>query len=498
MEQDLSPAPAGPGTEAPGGEGVGVPSVLFFALSSVGVLMVCAALVTTAFAQTGMTALPLAFLATGFVLALSVPGYVLMAKYTPAGGGIYTIISLGLGRAIGAALAWDLWLAYGLLQAALYGIFGYLMQGFVQAHTGLNWPWLAWALIGWLLVLVLGRTPVKIVGRVIAVLAIPEFAISMTLSVYGLLHRAPGQPLFHAFSFTGLGWAKAGPAMAIAALAYIGYETALAYFREAKRPRRTVTVATYICLGGSILIYTLAPWSIDAHYGAQTVSLAGSMGPEEFLSMANSMWSHLDVIANFLLLTSVLAAKVGYHKNWVNYAYTAARKGMLPGVFARVNSNRVASTASALQSACGFAMIAATQLFHLNPLTQTFFIGGTAGGYAILGLITVSMIAIVAFFLRTRHAESVWPSRILPGVAAVLLVAMMVLTTAHFALLIGVTPGDPVAAAIPVGFGVLFLCGLTWAVCVKKFARDRYDALIPATLPDQNTALQGASTREAV
>ena len=498
MQRDFRPALAGPSIETADGEGVGVPSVLFFALSSVALLMASGALMTTAFAQTGMTALPLAFLATGFVLALSVPGYVLMAKYTPAGGAIYTIISLGLGRAIGAALAWVLWLAYGLLQVGLYGIFGYLMQSFVQAHAGLNWPWLAWALIGWLAVLVLGRTPIKVVGRVIAILAIPEFVICMTLSVYGLLHRAPGQPLFHAFSLTGLGWSKAGPAMAIAALAYIGYETALAYFRDAKRPRRTVTVATYICLGGSILIYTLAPWSIDAHYGAATVSLAGSMGPEEFLGMANPMWSHLDVMANFLLLTSVLAALVGYHKNWVNYAYTAARAGMLPGVFGRVNSSGVASTASALQGACGLAMIAATQLFHLNPLTQTFFIGGTAGGYAVLGLITVSMIAIVVFFRRVQHAESVWPSRILPGAAAVLLVATMALTTAHFALLIGVTPSDPVATVIPVGFGVLFLCGLTWAVCVRKFARDRYDALIPVALHTQNAALQGASTQEAV
>ena len=194
----------GTGSGAPGDIGVG--GVLFFALASVGVLMVVSGVVPTAYGATGLTSLPLAFLTVGAVLALFIPGYVRMTRYTPNGGAMYSIVTLGLGRLIGVPVAWIALAAYLLLGVALYGLVGVEMQTYAQEHWNLNQPWWVWALAVWLLVAVLGQFKTRDVGRILGVLSLAEIAISLVISASGLSHPAPGAVL-HAFSGSGMTWA---------------------------------------------------------------------------------------------------------------------------------------------------------------------------------------------------------------------------------------------------------------------------------------------------
>lgn len=465
----------GTGTRGPGEVGVG--GVLFFALASVGILLVVSSVVPTAYGATGLTSLPLAFLIVGTVLALFIPGYVRMTRYTPNGGAMYAIAALGLGRVIGVPVAWIALAAYLLLGVALYGLFGVEMHGYAQAHWNINCSWWVWALAVWLLVAVLGQFKTRDIGKILAALSILEIAVSLLLSAQGLSHPAAGSA-WHAFSPSGMTWSSLGPAFAITTLGFIGFETTAVYLRDARNPRRTITVATYACLAGSALIYTLASWALDVHYGAQTVAVAIAQGPGAFFAMGSGTAA---LIGNTLLLTSVLAALLGYHNGWVRYVYTGARHGMLPALFSKVNRSGVAWTASLLQSGFGLATILVTAVVGWSPLDQLFYEGGTAGGFAVLAAMAVTSAGVFRFFLRDRRGEPILATQVLPVLAAAALAGMTVLAAAHFSLLLGTTPSDPTASRILVGFLAVAFLALVWALGAKKLAPERYNALKPAT-----------------
>ena len=76
------PPAARPGamSQALASDRLGVPSVLAFILASIAPMTVAAGVIPTAYAVTGLTGIPVAFLAVAVVLALFCPGYVAMSR----------------------------------------------------------------------------------------------------------------------------------------------------------------------------------------------------------------------------------------------------------------------------------------------------------------------------------------------------------------------------------------------------------------------------------
>jgi hypothetical protein len=68
---------------------VGVPSVWSFLMSGIAPLTVAAGVITSAYATTGLTGIPFAFVAVAVVLALFVPAYVAMSRYITNAGACY-------------------------------------------------------------------------------------------------------------------------------------------------------------------------------------------------------------------------------------------------------------------------------------------------------------------------------------------------------------------------------------------------------------------------
>jgi amino acid transporter len=98
---------------------LGVPSVLFFVLAGVAPLTVAAGVIPTAYAATGLTAIPAAFVVIAVILAVFAGGYVAMARHVTHAGALYALISRGLGRVPGVAAALVALLAYSFLQIGL-------------------------------------------------------------------------------------------------------------------------------------------------------------------------------------------------------------------------------------------------------------------------------------------------------------------------------------------------------------------------------------------
>ncbi|NUP02335.1 MAG: APC family permease, partial [Nonomuraea sp.] len=135
---------------------LGAPSVVYFVLSAAAPLTVVAGVITTGYAVTGITGLPIAFLVVGVVLAVFAVGYVAMARHMANAGAFYTYISRGLGRPAGIAAAWVALIAYNSLQVGLYGAFGAAATPLLERWLGGAPPWWTVALVAWALVGILG------------------------------------------------------------------------------------------------------------------------------------------------------------------------------------------------------------------------------------------------------------------------------------------------------------------------------------------------------
>jgi hypothetical protein len=111
---------------------------------------------------------------------------------------------------------------------------------------------------------------------------------------------------------------------------------------------------------------------------------------------------------------------------------------------------------------------------------------------------SVTSIAVVAFFRRDRRGESAWAALAFPTLAALLIGAVAVLATAHFALLIGVDPADPARDLFPILFGLIAAAGVVVVTFTKLFSPVRYAALKvdtdPVVLQSSTAAMFAAET----
>jgi amino acid transporter len=114
---------------------LGVAAVVFFVMSAATPLTVVAGVVTTGYAVTGITGLPIAFIVIGAVLALFCVGYVSMARHVANAGAFYAYISHGLGRPAGVAGAWIALVAYNALQVGLVRHEALCVPGGVKGPT---------------------------------------------------------------------------------------------------------------------------------------------------------------------------------------------------------------------------------------------------------------------------------------------------------------------------------------------------------------------------
>ena len=165
---------------------LGVPAVLFFVLAGVAPLTVAAGVIPTAYATTGLTGIPAAFLVIAVILAIWSSGYVAMTRHITNAGAFYAFISAGLGRVAGVSAALVALLAYTFLQVGLYGALGPAAASQAAAHLGVHGPWWAFALGAWAVVAVLGLLRVDVTGKILGVLLCAEIAVILAETVGGL------------------------------------------------------------------------------------------------------------------------------------------------------------------------------------------------------------------------------------------------------------------------------------------------------------------------
>jgi amino acid transporter len=476
---------------------LGIPAVLAFILAGVAPLTVAAGVIPSAYATTGLTAIPAAFIVIAVTLALFATGYMAMSRHITNAGAFYAFIARGLGRIPGTAAALVALLAYSFLQVALYGAFGPAAASQAAADLGIHAPWWEWALGAWAVITAAGLLRVEVTGKVLGALTAAEILVIIAETISGLASPAGGHLSAAALSpsaLTSAGWGTAGVLAVVAVLGFTGFEQAPVLAEEARHPRRTIPVTTYLALGVIGIVYAGSAWAMAAHAGeSHVVATAAAQGPGLLFGLGGGALSHA---AQWLFLSSLFAAMLAFHNCVWRYAFALGREGVLPAVLARTGASNIPKTASLAQSATGLAVIAGFALAGARPMQDLFFDLGTTGGFGVLLLYALTSIAVIAYFARNPSRENAFSRLIAPALAAIVLTAIAVLAVLHYGTLLGVAPGSAAAWALPAAYGAVALAGVVWGLVIKIRRPQVYEAIglgAHAVSAQASTVIRGCS-----
>ena len=89
---------------------------------------------TTTFAVTGVTGVPLSFLILAVALALFAVGYAAMSRFVANAGAFYSYLAHGLGPTWAVAGAFVALVSYNAIQIGLYGLFGSALGDLIESN----------------------------------------------------------------------------------------------------------------------------------------------------------------------------------------------------------------------------------------------------------------------------------------------------------------------------------------------------------------------------
>ncbi|HEV7899456.1 MAG TPA: APC family permease [Planosporangium sp.] len=456
---------------------LGISSVVFFVLAAAAPLTVVAGGATTGFAVTGVTGIPVSYLAVAAILALFSVGYVAMSRRVLNAGAFYTYIAHGLGKVSGVGASFVALLAYNTMQVGLYGGFGAVLAALLQDRLGWHVAWWACAFAGWVVVAVLGVLRVDINGRVLAVMLLAEIAVAVVFAVVQVAHPAGGHVSFDTLAPGHLFSAGIGAALVTAVAGFVGFEGTAVFSEETRDPRRTIARATYIALAVIGLLYGLCAWAMSVATGPDhIVDAAKKDGPELIFNLiAPYLGQTMVDLGHVLFITSLFAALLSFHNTVARYLFALGRERVLPAVLGHTSRRTGAPKAGSLvQSVVAAVVLVGYAFAGLDPMVQLFFWLTVTGGLGVLILMTATSVAVIVFFARTRHPESAWRRLVAPVLAAGALCCVLAATIDQYATLLGVTADSPLRWMFPAGFALAAALGVGWALILRATRPEVY------------------------
>ncbi|GIE99478.1 amino acid permease [Paractinoplanes rishiriensis] len=435
-------------------------------------------MVSTALAVTGLLGVPIAIIAVATILMIFVVGYLAMARHIPNAGAFYAYVAHGIGRPFGVGTSWLALATYNAFQLCCYGGFGAAIAvPLAQQWFGIDLPWFMAAFAVWLLVAVLGANEISLSEKVLVVLVVAETILVVLYSA--AIMATPG------FGFTGAAvapsnlWAPgAGTLIVIGMTAFAGVEQSAVYIEESKNPRRTIPVATYATIATIAAVYVFAAWVQISAGGAQIIDRAAAEGADLFFNQTAVVLGAAVVdVGHVLLGTSLIAALLAFHNAVARYTFALGREGVLPRVFGRCTRKGAPRNASLAQTGLAFGVLVLYAVAGWDPLVQLFYWGSTSGGLGVLLLITATSIAVIGFFARDTHGETLWHRLFAPLLAVVILLGVSWLAVTNLPTLFGVEAGTGPAKVVPVAFLIIFAAGICWGLILRRARPGVYEGI---------------------
>ncbi|PXY21812.1 amino acid transporter [Prauserella coralliicola] len=449
---------------------LGAGSIVFMVVAAAAPLTVVAGSVPLGVALGNGAAFPATFVLCCAVLLLFAVGFCAMSRHVPNAGAFYSYVQRGLGRAPGLGTAFLALVTYTAVQLAVYGYLGATLDGLVQHYGGPALPWWLYALAAAAVVGVLGYRHIELSSRVLGVLLLCEVGIVLVFDAVVAAKGGGDAGLSTALLQPAqIGSGSLGIAIMFAVASFIGFEATAVFRDEARDPGRTIPRATYAALLLIAGFYALSSWAVVSAWGDAAAVERAAADPGNMLIA--TIGDHLGAVgadvAQVLLVTSLFAALLAFHNVVARYAFSLGNAGALPSVCGRSHERHGSPhVASLAQSGSAVLLTVLFAALGMDPVTQVFaWMAGTAT-LGVLALMTLTCLAVVVFFRRTRVDQRAWHTLVAPVLGLAGLGTCLALTILNFPTLIGGSAG--LAAVIGAVLAGSFVFGLALCAVVRK------------------------------
>ena len=461
-------------------EAIGLPEVLFQSITHMAPAAAVAFSIVAGAAYAG-GALPLSVviaLVACLCVAFSIGE---LARHLPSAGGMYTYTARGLHPSIGFLVAWGYALVEPLVAPLLFLILGIVVAGTLDAefdcaicHAD---QWWIWAIIGAVLVLILGYFGIQISTRTGTLLGIFEIAVFALLSVW-LIAKADHTTL-KVFTpsaatvkgFEGISGVFAGSIYAI--LAFIGFEAAAPLAEEARDPKRTIRAAViYSCIGIGAF-YVLTTYAATVFFGPDRMGdFAAFGGGNPWDGLARTVWGAGWVLVFLAIVNSAIANSNAGANAATRTWYAMGRIRLLPSALDHIHphwkSPYVAVWAQFVVG-IGASLILG---FAFDPFPAFILIATLATAVVILIYIAVNLSCMVLYARDHRDEFSVFKHAIVPVVGILFFIPGW-LTAMGIKAFSFVAPLSGPAAKVGVVVVVWYVIGVVYLVYLSSRAPER-------------------------
>lgn len=436
-----------------------------------------------------VVAMPLVYGLGGATLLCAALAFVAMARRVRHPGGLYALVSRGLGRPVGLGTAAVVLVSYLGSMISLHAVFGLIASGLLDDMWGVNLPARYAALLGVVLVTSVGALPMRRVVWALGGLLLIQLAWMVWFDVHALrlptTHSDLVAPLDPGWLFSG----SFGIALCFAVTAFIGLDTSLNFVGDVQNPRRSVSLAAYLAGGIMTAASAFSAWAIGSATGGQArvavtpdlARTAAGTGQTLFELLARIVGVDSVVAASRLVMLVLLAATVGtgivLHKAVARQLSGLAGDGVLPASFRIERRSRWGALVPVLAAAGTWAVVSTGD--RIYPLWL-----GLAGGLGITGALALTSVAAVSWFLTSDDDSSLvgGESRLVAGaVAAVVTSVVFVFGMTRLTSVFPQAAGRP-WWLLPLGISVAFGGGLLWTL-VLRVARPAVYASIGRSTP---------------
>ncbi|WP_447792005.1 APC family permease [Pseudomonas farris] len=336
--------------------------------------------------------------------------------------------------------AWLAVLTYNAITIGTFGSLSFFSSLVLKDLTGVDIAWQWFGLLWFVATLVLGYLDVGASAKVLAVALLLEVISLFALDVAVLWSKG-----FQGFSLSvfdprlvlGSG---AGLSLILGLGSFIGFEATVIYGEEARDAPRTVSRATYIAIALIAVFYLTTTWAMVSAVGVDQAKAVAAADPASYLFIINTQYlgTLATQIMQVLLITSLFAGFLALHMSTARYHFSLARSAILPEWMGKTHPKHHSPFNGtlgqlALLVIVTFCFVAAGQ----HPYLQ---MGVALFGMGVLGIVLLQCLtsfAVLRYFRRHRHGESIWSTAVAPLLGGVSMFAAFVLMIDNYAVMTG-------------------------------------------------------------
>ncbi len=379
---------------------LGVPSLIAYGLTSMGVLSVVA--VYGAGTQISNGHLPAAYVAAVVAMLFTAHSYGRMARYVPLTGGAYAYATRAFGGPVGFLTGWAMLLDYLFLPMVNFLLFGLY---FNSLFTGV--PVQVAVLICMVLVGIFSIIGVSWVQRMNFVIVIASVVVIVVFVVLAVIN-APDLSLHNVIGPLTAGDGGIGPivaASAIVAFAFLGFDGVSTLSEETRNPTRDVPrgiVLSTLCAGLGYIVFAVAGSLIVPDW--TTLTNLDAAGTELMDHAGGNTLKVVFVVVNVLgIVLCGTAAQMSVSR----VLFAIGRDGVLPSALARLHQRFLTPYVAALVVSA-FSIIAL--FITLNQAVYMINFGALVA-FAMVNLATIK---VVFGDLRQRGPMGILRNLVMP------------------------------------------------------------------------------------